>query len=183
MTSQLRRQCGNCRTGTTSWSNEHDVTAYWDYQPGRELGTTSPYDVAPPLLIDADPNSSLLGINKSLKGKWAALACHETGSLIVVRDLSSRTGSSTSCWDMLARYSAKSRRASAAPSSTSSNTETTLLTTASGIMQLILVSRPQFHPKLDCTISVSDTTTRLILWYIPSVRASTRAKRSLRSPV
>jgi hypothetical protein len=34
-------------------------------------------------------------------------------------------------------------------------------------MQLILVSRPQFRPKLDCTISVSDTTTRLWVYYSP----------------
>ncbi|KAJ7915024.1 aminophospholipid-transporting P-type ATPase [Mycena leptocephala] len=30
---------------TTSWSNEHNVTAYWDYQPGHELGTTSPVNL------------------------------------------------------------------------------------------------------------------------------------------
>ncbi|KAJ7798882.1 hypothetical protein B0H13DRAFT_1933473 [Mycena leptocephala] len=42
MTSQLRRRCGNCRGVPLGWSNEHDVTAYWDYQPGRELGTTRP---------------------------------------------------------------------------------------------------------------------------------------------
>jgi hypothetical protein len=25
----------------------------------------------------------LISVNKSLKGKWASLACHETGSLVV----------------------------------------------------------------------------------------------------
>ncbi|KAJ7866713.1 armadillo-type protein [Mycena leptocephala] len=39
--------------------------------------------LVPPLLIDADSNSSLLDVNKSFKGKWAALACHETGSLVM----------------------------------------------------------------------------------------------------
>ncbi|KAJ7914150.1 hypothetical protein B0H13DRAFT_1873228 [Mycena leptocephala] len=38
-TTSVRKLPGRC-TGTTSWSNEHDVTAYWDYQPGRELGTS-----------------------------------------------------------------------------------------------------------------------------------------------
>ncbi|KAJ7917325.1 hypothetical protein B0H13DRAFT_1870502 [Mycena leptocephala] len=40
----VRKLSGRC-TGTTSWSNEHDVTAYWDYQPGRELGTMSPVNL------------------------------------------------------------------------------------------------------------------------------------------
>ncbi|KAJ7893888.1 hypothetical protein B0H14DRAFT_3661993 [Mycena olivaceomarginata] len=39
-------------------------------------------NVAPPLLIDADSNPSP-SVNKPLKGKWAVLACHETGSLVV----------------------------------------------------------------------------------------------------
>ena len=28
-------------------------------------------------------HSTVRSVNKSLKGKWAALACHETGSLVV----------------------------------------------------------------------------------------------------
>ncbi|KAJ7913570.1 hypothetical protein B0H13DRAFT_1873839 [Mycena leptocephala] len=41
LTTSVRKLPGRC-TGTTSWSNEHDVTAYWNHQPGRALGTTSP---------------------------------------------------------------------------------------------------------------------------------------------
>jgi hypothetical protein len=39
--------------------------------------------IAPPLLINADSNPSSLSVNKSLKGKYATLACHETGSFAV----------------------------------------------------------------------------------------------------
>ncbi|KAJ7909395.1 hypothetical protein B0H13DRAFT_1877779 [Mycena leptocephala] len=48
MTSQLPtsvRKLQGCCTGTTSWSNKHDITAYWDYQPGHKLGTTSPVNL------------------------------------------------------------------------------------------------------------------------------------------
>ncbi|KAJ7791846.1 hypothetical protein B0H14DRAFT_3500023 [Mycena olivaceomarginata] len=41
--------------------------------------------VAAPLLIDADSDPSSLSVNKSPKGKYAALACHETGLLVVQR--------------------------------------------------------------------------------------------------
>ncbi|KAJ7815926.1 hypothetical protein B0H13DRAFT_1923873 [Mycena leptocephala] len=40
MTSQLTtsvRKLPECCTGTTSWSNKDDVTAYWDHQPGHKL--------------------------------------------------------------------------------------------------------------------------------------------------
>ena len=35
------------------------------------------------LLVHADFEITLISVNKSLKGKWASLACHETGSLVV----------------------------------------------------------------------------------------------------
>ncbi|KAJ7794368.1 hypothetical protein B0H14DRAFT_3888742 [Mycena olivaceomarginata] len=68
-------------------------------------------------------------IDKSLKRQWAALAYHETGSLVPQRALekpeeSARTGSLTSCSHTAPRYLVRSRRASGAPtaSSTYSNT-------------------------------------------------------------
>ncbi|KAJ7751025.1 hypothetical protein B0H14DRAFT_2636110 [Mycena olivaceomarginata] len=41
--------------------------------------------VAPPLLIDAESDPSSLGVNKSLEGKYAALARHVTGLLVLQR--------------------------------------------------------------------------------------------------
>ncbi|KAJ7333977.1 hypothetical protein DFH08DRAFT_965746 [Mycena albidolilacea] len=58
--------------------------------------------------------------HKSLKGKWAALAYHETGSLVAQHALekpgeSARTGSLTSCSHTAPRYLVRTRRASRAP--------------------------------------------------------------------
>ncbi|KAJ7791853.1 hypothetical protein B0H14DRAFT_3500030 [Mycena olivaceomarginata] len=51
----------------------------------KHVSHVSNKHIAPPLLIDADSNPSLLSVNKFLKGKYAALACHETGLLVVQR--------------------------------------------------------------------------------------------------
>jgi len=64
--------------------SSHDYFRSWNYR-GRPLPRPSLHSksVLQSKLPKLSSSISRHSVNKSLKGKWASLACHETGSLVV----------------------------------------------------------------------------------------------------